>query len=87
MLMLQAQEPPTKEKEGALDLEGTDLSISLRSTSYQAHGSSESKDQCDIKKNNELNVKRSSDMNNLYDNWQTFFYVGPSFLSVKQTIR
>lgn len=73
----------TKGEECALYLEAADWSINLRSTSYQAYKSSESPDRYDIKKNNELKVKGSGNMNNLYDNWQTVFSLGSSFLSVK----
>lgn len=53
MLRLQAKEPSTEGEECALLLEEADGSIRLRSTSYQAHNSSESKDWRDIKKNSD----------------------------------
>lgn len=72
----------TKKRECALDLEVAGLGMSLRSTSYQAPKSSESKDLRNIKKSNELKVK-GSNMNKLYDNRQTFLCLEPSFLFVK----
>lgn len=87
MLRLQAKEATIKRQKYACDLEEADLSIRLRSINYQAQNSSGSKGGGDITKNSELNVKGSSDMNNLHDNWQTFLYLSPSFLSVKWAIR